>query len=49
MYFKIFNRLKNPTTQAYCLFSCYTAISNAVLGTKKMPDKFALTHNKHVR
>jgi hypothetical protein len=36
MYCKMFHGFKHPTTQAYCCFSCYTVISEAVSVTKKI-------------
>jgi hypothetical protein len=47
MYCKIFNGFKQPTTQAYCCFSCCTAINDAVFGMKKITGIYALKHNKH--
>jgi hypothetical protein len=42
MYCKMFHGFKHPTTQAYCCFSCYTVISEAVYSTSNpiQPETF---------
>jgi hypothetical protein len=47
MYCKIFYGFDHSTTQAYCSFSCCSAITEAVTVTKKITGQSVMLHNKH--
>jgi hypothetical protein len=44
---RYFHGFNHPTTQAYCCFSCCSAITEAVSVTKKITGQSVLIHNKH--
>jgi hypothetical protein len=48
VYSKIFHGFGHTTTQDYCCFYCCSAITEAILLTKKITGKSVMIHNKHV-
>jgi hypothetical protein len=48
VYSKIFHGFDHTTTQDYCCLYCCSAITEAILVTKKITGKTVMIHNKHV-